>query len=70
VACPCTRGSAARSDASDARLRHRGTCETVGCDVTRFRVGEEVYGDNLGLKGGFAENAVAPESVLAHNPET
>src|SRR5262249_9009905 len=31
--------------------------------------GDEVYGDNLELKGGFAEYAVAPESVLAHKPE-
>jgi NADPH:quinone reductase-like Zn-dependent oxidoreductase len=28
-----------------------------------------VYGDNLQLKGGFAEYAVAPESALAHKPE-
>jgi NADPH:quinone reductase-like Zn-dependent oxidoreductase len=27
-----------------------------------------VYGDNLRLKGGFAEHAVAPESALAHKP--
>jgi NADPH:quinone reductase-like Zn-dependent oxidoreductase len=47
-----------------------GRVQTVGCDVTRFRVGEEVCGDYLVLKGGFAENAVAPGSVLAHNPET
>ena len=32
--------------------------------------GDEVYGDNLDLKGGFAEYAVAPESALAHKPET
>ena len=47
-----------------------GRVQAVGRDVTRFRVGEEVYGDNLDLKGGFAEYAVAPESVLAHKPET
>ena len=29
------------------------------------QAGEEVYGDNLGLKGGFAEYAVAPASALA-----
>jgi NADPH:quinone reductase-like Zn-dependent oxidoreductase len=28
-----------------------------------------VYGDNLALMGGFAEFAVAPESVLSHKPE-
>lgn len=45
-----------------------GRVEAVGGGVTRFRVGDEVYGDNLQLKGGFAEFAVAPESVLAHKP--
>jgi NADPH:quinone reductase-like Zn-dependent oxidoreductase len=46
-----------------------GRVEAVGSDVTRFRVGDPVYGDNLQLKGGFAEYAVAPESALAHKPE-
>jgi NADPH:quinone reductase-like Zn-dependent oxidoreductase len=40
----------------------------VGSGVTRFRPGDEVYGDNLALKGGFAEYALAPESALAHKP--
>ena len=40
----------------------------VGADVTGFGVGDEVYGDNLQLKGGFAEYAVAPSSVLARKP--
>ena len=47
-----------------------GVVEAVGDGVTRFRAGDEVYGDNLALKGGFAEYAVAPESVLAHKPPT
>jgi NADPH:quinone reductase-like Zn-dependent oxidoreductase len=46
-----------------------GRVEAVGADVTRFRPGDEVYGDNLGLKGGFAEYAVAPESALAIKPD-
>ncbi len=46
-----------------------GCVAAVGRGVTRFRPGDEVYGDNLGLKGGFAEYAVAPESALAHKPE-
>jgi NADPH:quinone reductase-like Zn-dependent oxidoreductase len=46
-----------------------GRVEAVGEGVTRFRRGDEVYGDNLRLKGGFAECALAPESVLAHKPE-
>jgi NADPH:quinone reductase-like Zn-dependent oxidoreductase len=46
-----------------------GRVEALGEGVTRFRRGDEVYGDNLRLKGGFAEYALAPESVLAHKPE-
>ncbi|MBG6223616.1 NADPH:quinone reductase-like Zn-dependent oxidoreductase [Arthrobacter sp. CAN_A2] len=45
-----------------------GRVTAVGGDVTRFRRGDEVYGDNLGLKGGFAEYAVIPEAALAHKP--
>ncbi|BEL01972.1 NAD(P)-dependent alcohol dehydrogenase [Actinoplanes sichuanensis] len=45
-----------------------GHVEAVGPGVTRFRPGDEVYGDNLALKGGFAEYAVAPEHVLATKP--
>ena len=47
-----------------------GRVEAVGSGVTRFAPGDEVYGDNLALMGGFAEYAVAPESALAHKPET
>jgi NADPH:quinone reductase-like Zn-dependent oxidoreductase len=46
-----------------------GLVEAVGSQVTGFRPGDEVYGDNLVLKGGFAEYAVAPESALSHKPE-
>jgi NADPH:quinone reductase-like Zn-dependent oxidoreductase len=46
-----------------------GRVEAVGSGVTRFRVGDEVYGDNLQLKGGFAEYAVAPELALAYKPQ-
>ena len=45
-----------------------GWVDTVGEGVTRFRPGDEVYGDNLALKGGFAVYAVAAESALAHKP--
>jgi len=45
-----------------------GRVEAVGTAVTRFRPGDEVYGDNLQLQGGFAEYAVAPESTLAIKP--
>ncbi len=45
-----------------------GVVDDVGPGVTRFRPGDEVYGDNLALKGGFAEYALVPESALAHKP--
>lgn len=45
-----------------------GWVDAVGPAVTRFRPGDEVYGDNLALKGGFAEYAIAPESALATKP--
>ena len=45
-----------------------GRVDAVGEGVTRFQAGDEVYGDNLALKGGFAEYAVAAESALALKP--
>ena len=45
-----------------------GVVDRVGAGVTRFRPGDEVYGDNLALMGGFAEQAIAPESALAPKP--
>jgi len=45
-----------------------GVVDLVGSGVTRFRLGDEVYGDNLQLRGGFAEYAVAAEAALAHKP--
>lgn len=45
-----------------------GWVEQVGDGVTRFRPGDEVYGDNLALMGGFAEYAVVAESALAPKP--
>src|SRR5690242_7442936 len=45
-----------------------GWVDAVGPGVTRFRPGDEVYGDNLMFKGGFAEYAIAAESVLATKP--
>ena len=32
-----------------------GVVDAVGPGVSRFREGDEVYGDNLALMGGFAE---------------
>ena len=45
-----------------------GVVHAIGPGVTRFRPGDEVYGDNLALKGGFAQYALAPELALAHKP--
>lgn len=45
-----------------------GTVERVGPRVTRFRAGDEVYGE-IGT-GSFAEYAVTPESTLAAKPRT
>jgi NADPH:quinone reductase-like Zn-dependent oxidoreductase len=45
-----------------------GRVEAVGDGVTAFKPGDDVYGDNLRLKGGFAEYAVAPASALAVKP--
>lgn len=72
----CLRGSPAYARIGGLRSPARrtlgsdiaGVVDEVGEGVTRFRRGDEVYGDNLGLKGGFAEYAVAPESALAHKP--
>jgi NADPH:quinone reductase-like Zn-dependent oxidoreductase len=46
-----------------------GRVVEVGADVTRFAPGDQVYGDSLVLKGGFAEYAVVPEAALAHKPD-
>lgn len=45
-----------------------GVVEAVGPGATTFAIGDEVYGDNLELLGGFAELVVAKESALAPKP--
>jgi NADPH:quinone reductase-like Zn-dependent oxidoreductase len=72
----CLRGSPlyARIGGLRSPARHilgsdiAGVVEDVGAGVTRFRPGDEVYGDNLTLKGGFAEYAVVHESLVAAKP--
>lgn len=72
----CLRGSPAYSRIGGLRKpKHRtlgsdiaGIVKAVGLGVTRFQPGDEVYGDNLNLMGGFAEYALAPEKALAHKP--
>jgi len=46
-------------------LATAGTVVDVGRDVTRFAVGDDVYGVS---RGAFAEYAAAPEDKLAHMP--
>jgi len=58
------RGPAHRTLGSDIA----GVVDEIGDDVTGFGIGDEVYGDNLALMGGFAEYALAPESVLIRKP--
>ncbi len=72
----CLRGSPAYARMGGLRRPARrtlgsdiaGVVDEVGGEVTRFRSGDEVYGDNLSLMGGFAEYALAPESALARKP--
>lgn len=45
-----------------------GVVEALGPGVTSVAVGDEVYGDNLELLGGFAELVVAKETALAPKP--
>ena len=45
-----------------------GLIHAVGDGVEGFGVGDEVYADNLALKGGLAEYAIAPVSALALKP--
>jgi NADPH:quinone reductase-like Zn-dependent oxidoreductase len=45
-----------------------GVVEAVGKNVTKFKVGDEVFGDIATAFGGFAEYACARESVLVKKP--
>jgi NADPH:quinone reductase-like Zn-dependent oxidoreductase len=45
-----------------------GVVESLGPGVSTFAPGDEVFGDILGLKGGFADYCVAPVSALAPKP--
>ena len=47
-----------------------GQIEAVGKNITRFKTGDEVYGDLSGQWGGFAEYVCARETVLALKPAT
>jgi NADPH:quinone reductase-like Zn-dependent oxidoreductase len=45
-----------------------GIIESVGRAVTKYKIGDEVYGDLSGRWGGFAEYLCAPEQSLALKP--
>jgi len=45
-----------------------GRIEAVGKNVTRFKTGDDVYGDLSGRWGGFAEYSCATEKSLALKP--
>ena len=45
-----------------------GQIEMVGNKVTKFKPGDEVFGDLSGRWGGFAEYVCAPENSLALKP--
>jgi NADPH:quinone reductase-like Zn-dependent oxidoreductase len=45
-----------------------GRVEAVGKSVTKFKVGDEIFGDISTGFGGFAEYACARESVLVNKP--
>jgi NADPH:quinone reductase-like Zn-dependent oxidoreductase len=47
-----------------------GRIETVGKNVKKFKLGDEVYGDLSGSWGGFAEYVCAHENELALKPVT
>ena len=72
----CLRGSPAYARIGGLRFPARrtlgsdtaGVIDAAGEGVSRFRPGDEVYGDNLELKGGFAEYALASEAALVHKP--
>ena len=45
-----------------------GRVEVVGKNIREFRVGDEVYGEIPGYRGGFAEYVCVPEKTLARKP--
>ena len=47
-----------------------GRIESVGSSVTKFKPGDEIYGDLSGRWGGFAEYVCASEDALALKPAT
>ncbi len=47
-----------------------GVVEAVGLGITRFKVGDKVFGENIGTFGTYAEYvAVAEDGIVAHLPQ-
>lgn len=47
-----------------------GVVESVGAAVTRFKVGDKVFGENIDTMGTYAEYVTVPEDgIVAHLPE-
>ena len=46
-----------------------GTIEAIGKNITKFKEGDEVFGDLSGTWGGFAEYVCAKEKALAIKPK-
>ena len=47
-----------------------GIIEAVGTDVTRFKEGDKVFGENIDTMGTYAEYVTVPEEgIVAHMPE-
>ncbi len=46
-----------------------GTVEAVGANVTKFQLGDEVFGDIFESWGGLAEWVCAPQSMLRSKPK-
>lgn len=47
-----------------------GVVEAVGCEVSKFQVGDRVFGENIDTMGAYAEYiTVSEEGIVAHLPE-
>ena len=47
-----------------------GVIEAVGSEVTKFKIGDKVFGENLDTFGTYAEYVTVPEGgIVAHLPE-
>jgi NADPH:quinone reductase-like Zn-dependent oxidoreductase len=47
-----------------------GVVEAVGAEVTKFQVGDQVFGENIDTMGAYAEYIAVPEEgIVAHLPD-